>query len=86
MSLFDVGLDSNGATVVDFNRDGLPDLLVGNSFGSVAVLMKIRSAPKLPSRFARASSCSSNSAEFIFARTQSPHGAPAKRWIGIART
>lgn len=43
-ALFDVGLDSNGATVADFNRDGLPDLLVGGSFGSVVVLMGERNS------------------------------------------
>ncbi len=48
MALFDVGLDSNGVTVVDFNRDGLPDLLVGNSFGSVAVLLGERNGVNHP--------------------------------------
>jgi hypothetical protein len=47
-ALFDIGLDGNGVRVADFNRDGLPDLLVGNSFGSVAVLLNERNSVNHP--------------------------------------
>jgi VCBS repeat protein/FG-GAP repeat protein len=41
-ALFDVGFDSAGVRVADFNRDGLPDVLVGAAWGSVRVLLNTR--------------------------------------------
>ena len=36
---YDAGPDPTGLTVADINHDGNPDLLVGNSFGDVLVLL-----------------------------------------------
>ena len=48
VAFFDFGLDSTGVRVADFNRDGLPDVLVGNSWGSVSVLLNERNAVNHP--------------------------------------
>ena len=53
--LSDAGLDPTGLTVADVNRDGKPDLLVGNPFGDVLVLAgpRRRHVPAVCSRPAR---------------------------------
>jgi hypothetical protein len=48
VSWFDFGLDSSGLRIADFNRDGLPDLLVGQSHGSVRLLVNERNSVNHP--------------------------------------
>ena len=38
-TIYDIGPDPTGLTVADVNGDGMPDLLVGNDFGDVLVLL-----------------------------------------------
>ncbi len=48
VSWFDVGLDSSGVRIADFNRDGLPDLIVGQSHGSLRLLANERNSVNHP--------------------------------------
>jgi VCBS repeat protein len=47
-ALFDFGLDSSGVRVADFDRDGLPDMLVGESHGAVRLLVNERNSVNHP--------------------------------------
>ena len=47
-SLFDVGLASSGVLVADYDHDGLPDVLVGGSHGSVRLLVNERNSVNHP--------------------------------------
>jgi len=47
-SLFDVGLESFGVLVADYNHDGLPDILVGGSHGAVRLLVNERNGVNHP--------------------------------------
>jgi hypothetical protein len=47
-SLFDVGLESFGVLIADYNHDGLPDVLVGGSHGAVRLLVNERNSVNHP--------------------------------------
>ena len=47
-SLFDVGLESFGVLIADYNHDGRPDLLVGGSHGAVRLLLNERNSVNHP--------------------------------------